>query len=173
MTTVRAAALVFVAAASLAAAGPRGDPGSRILGELSAIRHAVPSYATDVHRYPSEPVLTSECDTTQPDVAERIVFTSLRPVAQVQSDVSAALRRAGWSRRRSFDLQGYGEYFGAHVLTDQSVIEWGRRLPQGPATAQLQVDVPVQAWHAGQPLQWVLAAGAMGVGEPKRHCGSG
>jgi hypothetical protein len=172
VVTLTSAATIAWPDASASAAGPRGDPGGRILAELSAVRHAVPSDASAVHVYPMEPVITSSCDTTQPGVVDRILFTSYRPLGQVQAAVSAVLRRAGWRHWRSFHLQGSGEYFGAQVLTNQSVVEWVRRLPQGLATAQLEVDVPVRGWHQGQPLQWLLAAGAMGVGEPKRHCGA-
>ena len=180
MTNVRAAAVLvaLVITAAMAgpgpatgAAGPRGDPGGRILGELAAIRRAVPPDATDVHVQRAEPVITSSCDTTQPDAGVRIVFTSRRPVAQVQQGVAAALRRAGWTYRRTAHLRGVSGFFGRPVLADLSVMDWSRRLPSGPAGAQLQGTVPEQGWHAGQPLQWLLGATARGVHLPRRHCG--
>jgi hypothetical protein len=171
LVTLVTAATLALSSAPTPAAGPRGDPGGHILAELSAIRHAVPAFASDVHASRSEPVITSSCWTTMPGVTDRIVFTSRLPVAQVQAAVAAAMRRAGWVHRRSFHVQGNSAYFGQQVLADQAVVEWGRRLPSGPAGAQLRVAVPQQGWHQGQPLQWLLAASTMGVGEPKRHCG--
>jgi len=167
---VTSLAILTGASQPAVAAGSRNDPGGKILAELSAIRHAVPPFATRVHVSSSEPVITASCDTTEPDVVERVAFTARRPTAQVQAVVSRAMRRAGWERSRKAHYRGYTG--SVHpVLVDSSVVFWSRELPSGPAGGQLLVSVPVQGWHAGQPLQWILAASAQGVNLPRRHCG--
>jgi hypothetical protein len=157
-----------------AAAGPPGDPHGRILAELTAaLRGAVPRPVTGVDREGSEPVITSSCDTTIPAAADRILFTSRQSVARVTAQVEGAMRRAGWGHRSTAHGQWYAEVDGRQVLADNDIVRWTRRLPQGRAGASLTVAVPVSGWKAGDPLHWLLADSAMGIGEPKRHCGEG
>jgi hypothetical protein len=155
-----------------ASAGPVGDPNGLILSELSAIRSAVPPRATDVRAYGQEPVITHSCFSTMPGVAERMTFGSTAPVAVVQSDVDANLRHSGWGHRSASVLHGTTVVGNRQEPVDNPVERWTRRLPQGTAGASLSVSYLAPSPRRGQMLEWLLAATAMGVGEPKRHCGA-
>jgi hypothetical protein len=160
--------------ASATAPNTPGDPHGRILAELeAALRGAVPTPVTGIDRQGYEPVITSSCDSTIPAVADRILFTSRQSVAQVTAQVSAAMRRSGWGHRSTAGGQWYADVDGKQVLANNDIVRWTRRLPQGRAGASLTVGVPVSDWKAGDPLQWLLADSAMGIDEPKRHCGEG
>ena len=172
---------LVVAGATGAAAGaslrPAGDPGGRILAELSAVKGALPPHAGDVRALGSEPVITSSCDTTVPGVVERVSFDSDGTVRRVATEVATRMRQLGWRHYSAatgrWDAPSPGQP-GAGVLSNNYIYRWSRRLPSGSTAAgSLQVSVPVRGWVAGDTLTWLLAASAMGIGEPHRRCGEG
>jgi len=165
------ASTVFTVPAA-AAIRPAGDPGGRILKELAAVRSSIPARATEVRSRGEEPVMTDSCTSTIPGVEEYVSFSSRQPAARVESEVSADMQRSGWGHRSASGGRWYADYLGKQVLSQNEIVRWTRRLPQGPAGAQLTVAIPVSGWHPGDPLAWSLAASAKGVDEPNRHCGS-
>jgi hypothetical protein len=152
-----------------------GDPGGHILSELSTIRSAVPAGATRIHVYGSEPHLTASCDTSIPGVSARVPLVSQQSVHLVDAEVAAQLRQAGWGHPTSASGRWDStDLAGQPVLSDNDIFRWTRRMPHGvEAGASLTVAVPVNGWRPGDPLPWLLAATAQGVGEPHRHCGQG
>lgn len=160
------------AASTGTSAGPNGDPKGLILSELAAIRSSVPPKATDVQSFGQEPVITHSCFSTMPGVAERITFRSSAAVSLVQSEVDTSLRHSGWGHRSETVLHGSTLVGNSQESVDNPVERWTRLLPQGKAGASLSVSYLAPAPHRGQTLEWLLAATAMGVGEPKRHCGT-
>jgi hypothetical protein len=102
-------------------------------------------------------------------------FSSIADVNDVQSEVAAHLRTAGWVHHTEIGGRWYDEIGGQQVLANNYVYRWRKSLSQGTtAEATLQVGIPVTGWSSGEPLVWNLGATSPGVGGPKMHCfGSG
>ena len=171
-------ALVAIGASSCSGtSGPEGDSGGVILGQLSAVRAAVPTNARSVRVMRHEPVFTGSCTSTQPGVSVVVSFTSTQSVTDVERQVGSALAKAGWGNRA---VSGPGkwddEVNGQKVLAENYVERWTGHLHSGETEgATLQVGVPMgSASHASHAsLQWLLGDQAASVGGPVMHCGEG